>query len=256
MTRREQILAYKDSRGIYLAKQFAISALENKARMLSRLRKNRMHDQTISTNLKTSIENIRRHIQDLNSIEGNIDDIRWDIMGVEGAGTREYFQAIKNIIPKWIGFERRERRPPKDPLNSCLSFGYTILYGEILIGIATAGLEPFAGYLHSDRSGKPSLALDLIEEFRQTIIDRLVFKLFTKKMLNAEDFERSSDMMMFTENGKKKFLRILYEEIENGLENSNGKRLSYRQLIVRQARSLVHFLIGRTSQYKPFIMPW
>ncbi|NHI93721.1 MAG: CRISPR-associated endonuclease Cas1 [Candidatus Lokiarchaeota archaeon] len=256
LTRREQILAYNDDRGTYLAKQFAMSALENKARMLARLRKNRMQDQVVEPILKDAIDNIKQQIQALDGVMGNIDDVRWDIMGIEGIGTREYFQAIKNIIPSWLGFERRERRPPKDPLNSSLSFGYTILYGEILIGIATAGLEPFAGYLHSDRSGKPSLALDLIEEFRQIIVDRLVFKLFTKKMLTEEDFERPSDMMMFTEDGKKKFLRHLYEEIENGMENSNGKRVSYRQLILRQARSLVHFLIGRTPEYLPFIMPW
>ena len=175
-------------------------------------------------------------------------------MGIEGTGTRIYFQALKEILPSWTNFQKREKRPPKDPMNSCLSFGYTILYGEVLTGIATAGLEPFAGYLHSDRSGKPSLALDLIEEFRQDIIDRLIFRLMAKKILKDDDFEQTSHMTRFTDDGKKKFLQHLYEHIESGVEMPNGKHLSYKQLIIKQARALTRFLLSKKKTYEPFIM--
>ncbi|MHA1784919.1 MAG: CRISPR-associated endonuclease Cas1 [Candidatus Helarchaeota archaeon] len=254
LTRREQILAYNDKRGEYLAKQFIRAALENKATLLLRLRKNRARQGPVSDLLKKSAENIMLQLNAIKNISGRIDDVRWNLMGIEGTGTRIYFQALKEILPSWTNFQKREKRPPKDPMNSCLSFGYTILYGEVLIGIATAGLEPFAGYLHSDRSGKPSLALDLIEEFRQDIIDRLIFRLMAKKILKDDDFEQTSHMTRFTDDGKKKFLQHLYEHIESGVEMPNGKHLSYKQLIIKQARALTRFLLSKKKTYEPFIM--
>jgi len=206
LTRREQILAYNDDRGVYLAKQFAKASLENKARLLLRLRKPRISkNPELAQRFKEVIDTIRQKIEQLERIEGRVDDVRWNIMGIEGSGAKEYFQALQLIIPSGLGFSGRERRPPRDPVNSCLSYGYTILYGYILIGIAAAGLEPFAGFLHSDRSGKPSLALDLIEEFRQIIIDRLIIKLFVRRILTNDDFDSEGGPYFLNDKGKKKF---------------------------------------------------
>ncbi|MHA1380736.1 MAG: CRISPR-associated endonuclease Cas1 [Candidatus Helarchaeota archaeon] len=256
LTRREQILAYTDNRGVYLAKQFAKASLENKARLLLRLRKPRINkNPEIAQRFKDVVDRIRYKIKELENIGGRIDDVRWNIMGVEGSGAREYFQALQMIIPNSLGFSGRERRPPRDPVNSCLSYGYTILYGYILIGIAAAGLEPFAGFLHSDRSGKPSLALDLIEEFRQIIIDRLILKLFIRRILTNDDFDAGEGPYFLNAEGKKKFFEHFHEDMDGGVKQ-NGETRTFMQLIIGQARKLVRYLIGKSPTYDFFLIPW
>jgi CRISPR-associated protein Cas1 len=257
LTRREQILAYTDERGVYLAKVFARAALENKARLLFRLRKPRIAEQPeVAEKFKEVIDRLRGHIEELEKVEGRIEEARWKIMGIEGSGARDYFQTLQLILPQELGFTGRERRPPVDPLNACLSYGYTILYGDILIGIASAGLEPFAGFLHADRSGKPALALDLIEEFRQVVIDRLILKLFIRKILTLSDFTEEGGRYLFNEEGKQKFFTAFQAELDNGVKLDGGKQMTFMQLIIQQARKLVRYLIRKEAAYEPFLIPW
>jgi len=188
-------------------------------------------------------------------LEGTVDELRWQIMGYEGEATRLYFGIIAKLLPEDLEFTKRVRRPPRDPINSSLSFGYTILYNQILLVIAAAGLEPFAGFLHSDRSGKPSMALDLMEEFRQPVVDRTVVRLFTKKMLTATDFKEEGGRILFSDEGKKKFLNELFSGINKGVIIDEKLR-PFPQLMMNQARMLVRFLLKKEPQYKPFILPW
>jgi CRISPR-associated protein Cas1 len=257
LVRREQMLAYVDARGVELAKKFVYGGLENKARILLKLAKNRKLAGTAIYNILTqNAERIRAINSDVEKVSGELEVIRQSLMGHEGEGTAVYFDAIKRILAPFTQFYKRERRPPKDPVNSLLSLGYTILYGQVLIGIATAGLEPFAGFLHSDRSGKPSLALDLIEEFRQAIVDVVVLKLFVRKMLTNSEFIDNGGRVELTETGKKVFYKELFDKIRHGLDYSEGQSLTYEQLMLKQARHLVHYLLGKERQYKPFLLKW
>lgn len=97
-----------------------------------------------------------------------------EIMGVEGAAARSYFQALGAIMPEPLRFEGRSRRPPLDVVNAALSFGYTLLLGEATAALAAAGLDPAIGLLHTPADRRPSLALDLIEEFRPLVVDQVV----------------------------------------------------------------------------------
>jgi CRISPR-associated protein Cas1 len=99
---------------------------------------------------------------------------RDELMGLEGAAAREYFAVVGLLVPEPLRFTVRSRRPPMDVVNSALSFGYTLLLGEAVAALAAAGLDPAIGLLHADADNRPSLALDLIEEFRPLIVDQIV----------------------------------------------------------------------------------
>jgi CRISPR-associated protein Cas1 len=256
LTRREQILAYLDKRGVSLAKAFVKGSIENKVRLLLRLAKARvMTDAMLAEEIRQQAHELRDNIPLIDEIEGTLDEARWKIMGYEGDATKKYFGLIAKILPKELNFDRRIRRPPSDPVNSCLSFGYTILYSQVLLMIAAAGLEPFAGFLHSDRSGKPSLALDLMEEFRQPVVDRTMIRLFTRGMLTLADFQEEGGRTLFGETGKKKFLNELFGVINKGFV-MDGTAYSFLQLIMNQARILVRFLLKKIPEYTPFLLPW
>ena len=107
------------------------------------------------------------------------------LQGLEGNGTAHYFNCFQHILNQPELFTGRTRRPPRDPANALLSYGYTILLNQVISAICTVGLDPYIGYLHSSQYGKPALALDLMEEFRPLIVDSVVITLINTTSLTA-----------------------------------------------------------------------
>jgi len=105
------------------------------------------------------------------------------LLGLEGAAARAYFQGISASLPESVRFTQRSKRPPRDIANACLSYGYAILLGECVGAVTAAGLEPSLGVLHTDHGGRPSMALDLMEQFRPLVVDRAVVDAFRKGSL-------------------------------------------------------------------------
>jgi CRISPR-associated protein Cas1 len=101
-----------------------------------------------------------------------VDAIREALMGIEGRFGARYWQALAPLIPVELAWPGRETRGASDPFNQVLNYGYGVLYKQVEYALVLAGLDPYAGLLHADRPGKPSLVLDLIEEFRQAVVDR------------------------------------------------------------------------------------
>ena len=119
----------------------------------------------------------------------NIDTLR----GHEGEGSAAYFGVFNRLIKaEGVSFPKRVRRPPTDPVNALLSFGYALLANDIHAAVQVLGFDPYCGYLHADRYGRPSLALDLMEEFRPIIVDAVVLACLNKRILQPTDFEVSS----------------------------------------------------------------
>ena len=116
-----------------------------------------------------------------------------ELMGIEGNGSRIYFIAFKKGLIQNLHFFERNRRPPKDPVNAMLSFGYTILFHKVLSAIEQAGVDPFMANLHSNQNSRPSLALDLMEEFRHFVVDNVVLKLVNRVQVRESDFTYTSD---------------------------------------------------------------
>lgn len=115
---------------------------------------------------------------------------REEIMGLEGAAARAYFQAWTACVDPAFEFTGRNRRPPLDVVNSALSFGYAILLSEAVSALVATGLDPAIGFLHSDHDGRPSLALDLMEEFRPLVVDQVVMEALRRHRLRPEHGRR------------------------------------------------------------------
>jgi CRISPR-associated protein Cas1 len=118
---------------------------------------------------------------------------REEIMGLEGAAARAYFQAWAVCVDPAFGFTGRNRRPPLDVVNSALSFGYAILLSEAVSALVATGLDPAIGFLHSEHDGRPSLALDLVEEFRPLVVDQVVMEALRRRRLRPEHGRRDED---------------------------------------------------------------
>ena len=275
-TRRQQLMAYEDWRGYHLAMKFVYAAMENKRRLLLYLAKNRKSSSPQKAiRLKAGARKIGNMIAVLLKSSKSIgkskklSNIRMKLMGLEGRAASIYFLEYGNLFPKELWMLHRTRRPPRDPINSLLSLGYTILQSYITMAISAAGLELYGGFLHSDRSGKPSLALDLLEEFRQPVIDKLITRLIFKRQLKSEDFENSLHGYRLKEDKKNFFYselrkeiigadesEILFENPENNLTKRRKKKVNYKVEMIRQARKVANYLIGAKSEYKPLIMNW
>lgn len=259
--RKEQFAAIDSDRGFYIARKIVYATLENKARLLLGLAKNRATtNPAIEKILREGAQLIRDGEKKLDTLRYSSDPVanRFKFMGVEGDGSKIYFAALENVVPAIFKFSGRNRRPPRDPINAMLSLGYTILQGYINIGIAAVGLEPFAGFLHADRSGKPSLVLDMMEEFRQAIVDRLVITLATKGIIKPIHFVGTSTGVQLTDAGRDIFITRLIKRAAplRPDEEDQASFKNYYKEIIKQARDLSRFLLGLSSEYVPHVMEW
>ena len=177
--------------GITVAKAFISGKLENQANLLRYMAKYRKENapELYEEMMLVALE-MRDYLSELQLLKADkIQDIREQIMSVEGRAAQRYWATVGRLIPSEFQWPGRETRGARDPLNSLLNYGYGILYGQVEQAITLAGLDPYAGFLHADRAGKPSLVLDLIEEFRQTVVDRTIIGLVNKHFTIEQDEE-------------------------------------------------------------------
>lgn len=178
-----------------------------------------------------------------------------EILGLEGNLASLYFQNFSAMLrprdfdAEWA-FQERNRRPPRDPVNALLSFGYALLTKECTVALLAEGLDPWWGLFHQPRHGRPALALDLMEEFRPLIVDSAVITAVNTGMVTAGDFLRSGAACVLTASGRKAFLKA-YEARLNQLVTHPvfDYRCSWRQVIRLQARLLSRWLRGDVPVY-------
>ncbi len=175
------------------------------------------------------------------------------LRGLEGNAARIYFGLIKGRFPENFVPESRSKRPPRDPANSLLSLAYTFLAKECQSAIRIAGLDPYIGYLHEVKYGRPALALDLMEEFRSILADSVSLSLFNRAMITADMFEDTKGFPSLTDEGFKQFLRAWEERLSQTVTHPYLKqKLNYRQILVAQARILGKHLMAELDEYLPF----
>ena len=250
-TRREQLLAYTDRRGVMLGKAFAWGKLLNQANLLKYMGKYRKkRDQDLYQEVQTAslgIQTLAHQVEDLKGQD--VSDIRPQLLNLEGRGASTYWQAVKKLLLTDAHFPGREHREAQDVTNVCLNYGYGILYGQVEHVIVLAGLDPYGGFIHVDRPGKPSLVLDLIEEFRQMVVDRTVFGLLnrgTKIILADGRLEDASRRLL----AEKVLARL------EGKEPFEGKKHKLRTILHVQARHVATFVRGERRAYEPFVGRW
>ncbi len=177
------------------------------------------------------------------------------LLGCEGAGSAAYFNVFNKLIKcNWPhGFSKRVRRPPTDPVNALLSYGYVILTSQVASILAGVGFDPYIGYLHASRYGKPALALDLMEEFRPIIVDSVVLSLLNNRQLSQNDFILELNSYRMTEATKRLFLEKFEERMQEVITHPVFEyKVAYRRCIELQARLLGKYLTGEVSEYTPF----
>jgi CRISP-associated protein Cas1 len=184
-------------------------------------------------------------LADANSVE--------EIMGHEGAATREYFRAWREDFDAGWGFTARQRRPPPDPVNSMLSFGYTLLAYEAVAALGVAGLDPAVGFLHQSRWGRPNLALDLMEEFRPLVVDAVILRCLSTGIVRTEDFTIETQTGCRMNPRARQAFLAAYERRMLTLftHEPTGRRVSYRIGLGLQARSLARTILDPDKPYRP-----
>ena len=173
-----------------------------------------------------------------------------EILGVEGMCSHIYFKAFGRMIKGDFEFHGRNRRPPRDPINAVISLAYTFLTKEVMSALDAESFETYLGFLHGIRYGRKSLALDMVEEFRQPAVDRLVMLLFGKKMLNYFDFEFPEEGgVVLTEEGFRKFCTE-YERWMTGQNSASGEN-TFRSRIKEQVGKLKKAIV-ENKDYMPY----
>ncbi|MGV9366604.1 CRISPR-associated endonuclease Cas1 [Amycolatopsis sp. NPDC003731] len=178
---------------------------------------------------------------------------RDELMGLDGAAERAYFQSWWAFLPDYLGFTGRNRRPPRDVVNAALSFGYAVLVSETTSALVAAGLEPSVGLLHAEDGDRPSLALDLAEEFRPLVVDQLVLEAFRRHRLDVEHGRRGTerDGVLLTKAGRQAVLdgykRRMLQTTTGALPDFAG---SLRRQLYRQAQNIAGYVEGTVGELR------
>ena len=171
------------------------------------------------------------------------------LRGIEGRGARAYFSVLWSSLPKEWAPQGRTRRPPGDPANALLSLGYTFLVQVAITALEIVGLDPYEGFFHADKYGRPALALDLIEEFRVPVVDSLVLTLINKGIMEKSHFHENARL---NRQGWKIFTKEFAKRLDTRTFHPIAKRsLSYRKIVEIQARQ-VRKAVEEGIPYKPF----
>ncbi len=235
-----------------IAKFFLAAKLANSRSVLLRAyRESKIQDRKILLkNAALQIEEMGKKISD------EVD--YYSLLGYEGRAANVYFSVLNNMIYDNNGFlfNGRNKRPPKDPVNAMLSFIYAVLCNDIISALEGVGLDPAVGYLHKERSGKPSLALDIMEEFRAYLADRLILSLINKKQVKKSDFSTfeggSVDMQ---ERAKKIIITAWQKRKQEEITHPFLKEKVHIGMLPHiQAMLFSRFIRGDIKQYPPFYM--
>ncbi len=248
--RREQISALNDERGIRFSKIIIAGKLKNQRKLLNYFGKYlKKTDDERFKKIDKNARLLRDYEKRVTEIKGaDINEARSGLLGIEGVSGSVYWDGVQEVIRGKTEFFGRVTRGAGDKVNSMLNYGYGILYSQVWGAVVTAGLEPFAGFLHVDRPGKPSLVLDLVEEFRQPVVDRTIIShVNLGESINMEGGLLSADT-------RKAVSQKILQRLESR-ETYQGKKYQIRSVIQIQARNLAGFLRGE-KEYKPFSFKW
>ncbi len=235
-----------------LARMFVVGKVSNARTSLNRVLRDH-GEKTDSTALSLACQQISRYGQRLLQ-EEDLDTVR----GIEGRLARDYFDHFNNLIVAQkddFVFSGRNRRPPLDPVNCLLSFVYALLYHDARSALESVGLDPAVGYLHRDRPGRYGLALDLMEEFRPMLADRLVLALINLGQVKKKGFTITESGAVRMDDDTRKTLLVAYqkrkqEEIEHPFLN---EKVPVGMLVFAQAQLLSRYLRGDLDAYPPFL---
>lgn len=228
---------------LYIAQQFVCSAAHHILRNLRR------HKEVTLEQINL-IEEERIKILETNNIP--------TLMGIEGIIRRIYYQSFNKIIKNgFFFFDKREKRPPNNPINALISFGNSVMYTTVLSEIYKTQLNPTMSFLHEPTTSRYSLALDLAEIFKPLVVDPLIFSLINNRMLKEKHFNYVEESIcMLSEEGRKLYLQVYQDRLRSTVKHRVLKRkTSYRHMIRLECYKLIKHFIGE-EDYKPLKAWW
>lgn len=240
--------AGETEKAVHLVRGFVRGKLKNYRNALLRKQRDRTdaNFQGATNRLKDAISAVDRTT--------SIDSLR----GLEGAGSAAYFQCFDALIrAEGFSFEARRRRPPTDPVNALLSLGYSLLRHDVQSAVNIVGFDPYLGYLHVERYGRPSLALDLMEEFRPLVVDAAVLNAINNRIVTPADFvtEPISNAVSLTPEALRTFLRLYEQKKQSDFTHPVMKRkCTYQEAFEIQGRLMAKYLMEETEQYPPLVL--
>lgn len=253
LLRREQYRAADDpGRSCLIARTMIFGKLSNSAASIQRTLRD--HAPRVSD---CGLEEAVGQIRDL--LPMVLDAVDLDALrGLEGVGAGAYFGVFDHLVlnrKEDFFFHGRNRRPPLDRVNALLSFAYSLLAHDCASALESVGLDAYVGFLHRDRPGRQSLALDLMEELRPCMADRFVLTFINNRMVRPEDFQtQDSGAVLLTEEGRKKFLKAWQERKRDALTHPYlNEKLSWGMIPYIQALLLARYLRGDLDGYPPFL---
>ena len=229
---------------------------------------------------------MRNHIEPPSDALQFIKNLKWEseraeslasLLGIEGLAARVYFEHFDGMIKtnrdsvghskqaqeasnesggNWLrfDFDGRNRRPPRDPVNALLSLGYSLLAKDLTITCAGVGLDPYMGFYHQPRHGRPALALDLMEPFRSLVVDSTVITAINNRMIEPKHFVSAGDAVALTADGRKAFFRAYEQRMDQLVTHPLfDYRVSYRRMLEIQTRLLARCLTGEIWDYPTFV---
>lgn len=239
-----------DERSMHYARLFIAGKIQNYRTILQRFVRDNGGDEELDAVVKTleSSKRVAMHTKDSSQL-----------IGVEGDAANSYFGVFQRMIlhqQEDFAFHGRNRHPPKDKVNALLSFVYTLLANETASALETVGLDPYVGFLHKLRPGRSSLALDLMEEMRAYLGDRLVLSLINRKQLTATDFVESGEgMVLLTDSGRKTVLTAWQKrKLETIVHPYLEEKIQIGLLPYVQALLLARAIRGDIDDYPVFII--
>lgn len=244
--KKQQYLLSENTLGLKISCELIKSKMKNQKGVLKTLNKNKQLKIVKDSRLK--IGECIRQIDDLSLRSKNA---KMQIMGLEGKASNEYWNSIKYFVPKEIGFEARTQKPT-DLLNSMLNYGYAILASEITKNILLNGLDPYCGFLHYDMDKRTSLTFDLIECFRQQIVDKTVISLINRKQVTVKNLDKRNNLIKL--NARKLIVNKIFDKLFSTV-TYEGKSRSYSEIITLQCNNLVNTLLNG-DEFRGFYLTW
>ncbi len=240
--------SFEDNECIRLARGWVRAKIRNCRTLLRR-------------NWRREDEDIEPTLKDLKRLADQAGRTRTleSLLGVEGAAAAHYFQRFPGMVKHntdtdLFKMENRNRRPPTDPINALLSFGYAMLTRTWVVTLSATGFDPYRGFYHQPRYGRPALALDMMEPFRPLIVESAVITAINNGEVAPKDFVRTAVGVNLSDAGRKRFIatfeRRLSQEVTHPLF---GYRVEYRRLLEIQARLLGRYLLGEIPEYPDFV---
>jgi CRISPR-associated protein Cas1 len=229
-----------------LARAFVVGKIRNARTLLRR------NARTLPDGLLYQLAAARHRAEGAEALE--------QLLGIEGTAAREYFanfalmfKAGEDEDVPAFEFTSRNRRPPRDPVNALLSFLYALLSKEMLVTLVGVGFDPYLGFYHQPRYGRPALALDLMEEFRPLVADSVAIGLINNGELRPSDFIARAEAVALTESGRRRVIDAYERRMDTLVTHPRfGYAVSYRRIFEVQARLLARFLLGEIEAYPAF----